>query len=48
MELNVPTCCGEKMTVSAATGKFLETHCEVCDDFAYIKREMHYPLMVRT
>jgi hypothetical protein len=37
--MTVPKCCGKRMRVNLETPRFIEVHCDVCNDIVYIKKD---------
>ena len=37
--VRLPSCCGHAMKIKTDLGKFMEIHCEVCNDVIYIKKQ---------
>jgi hypothetical protein len=36
--MNLPVCCGKTMKPLLETAKFLEVHCNRCNDVVYVKK----------
>ena len=37
--MSIPRCCEREMRVAMETVKFLETHCDLCGDVVYVKKD---------
>ena len=38
-KIRFPSCCGQPMKIKTDLGRFMEIHCEVCNDIIYLKKQ---------